>query len=329
LRILLVSQMYPGPDDPDLGSFVAQMVGALRDRGHEIELAVLDRRGGGKRRFLELRRRVREAGPRDVTWAHFLVPSGLIAASAGGPLVVTAHGRDVRNVGSIPGIALATARVVDRAATVIAVSHYLRRELEERVPAAHGKIEVVDSGVDLERFDGAEPAALLDAPAFVHVGSLTERKNVVRLADAFDRLGRGSLTFVGDGPLRPRLEGRDRVRIVGRVPHEDVPRWLAAADVVCGPALIEPFGQSILEAMACERTVVATRIGGPPEFVPTDAGVLVDPLDDDALVRALETAAGMPSPNPAARTAAAEHDLRRQAERVEEILLRAARGRPA
>jgi glycosyltransferase involved in cell wall biosynthesis len=329
LRILLVSQMYPGPDDPDLGSFVAQMVGALRERGHEIELAVIDHRGGGKRRFLELRRRVREAGPRDVTWAHFLVPSGLIAANAGGPLVVTAHGRDVRNVGSIPGLALATARVVDRASTVIAVSHYLRRELEDRVPAARGKVEVVDSGVDLERFDGAEPAALLDAPAFVHVGSLTDRKNVVRLAEAFARLGRGSLTFVGDGPLRPRLEGRDRVRVVGRVPHEDVPRWLAAADVVCGPALIEPFGQSILEAMACERTVVATRIGGPPEFVPREAGVLVDPLDEDELVRALETAAGMPSPNPAARAAAAEHDLRRQAQRVEEILQRAARGRRA
>ena len=95
---------------------------------------------------------------------------------------------------------------------------------------------------------------------------------------------------------------------------------------MCGPALIEPFGQSILEAMACGRTVVATRIGGPPEFVPPDAGVLVDPLDADALVRALETATSLPSPNEAARAAAAEHDVRRQAERVEEILLRAVRG---
>ena len=329
MRILLVSQMYPGPSDPDLGSFVAQMERALRERGHEIELAVLDRRGGGKRRFLELRRRVREAGPHDVTWAHFLFPAGFIAAGAGGPLVVTAHGRDVRNIGGIPGVARATARVVERASTVIAVSHYLRRELEERLPAARGKTEVVDSGVDLDRFAPAEPAERLDSPAFVHVGSLTERKNVVRLADAFARLGRGSLTFVGDGPLRGRLEGREGVRVVGRVSHEEVPRWLAAADVVCGPALIEPFGQSILEAMACERTVVATRIGGPPEFVTPDAGVLVDPLDEGELARALETAASLPSPNPAGRAAAAGHDLRRQAERMEEILLRAARDRPA
>ena len=86
---------------------------------------------------------------------------------------------------------------------MIAVSDYLRRELEEKLPAARGKVEVVDSGVDLERFSpDVQPAATLESPAFVHVGSLTERKNVVRLADAFAQLGRGSLTFVGDGPLR-------------------------------------------------------------------------------------------------------------------------------
>ena len=329
MRILLVSQMYPGPDDPDLGSFVAQMESALRDRGHEIELAVLDRRAGGKLRFLELRRRVRAAAQPDVVWAHFLVPSGLIASKVDAPLVVTAHGRDVRNIGAFPGVAHLTREVVRRASTVIAVSEYLRRELEERLPEARGKTEVVDSGVDLERFHAVEPAAQLESPAFVHVGSLTERKNVVRLADAFALLGRGSLTFVGDGPLRARLEGRDRVRVIGRVAHDEVPRWLSAADVVCGPALVEPFGQSLLEAMACERSVVATRIGGPPEFVTDEAGVLVDPLDTQEIARALGAASALPSPNPAARSAAAEHDVRRQAERVEEILQRAVRDRRA
>ncbi len=329
MRILLVSQMYPGPDDPDLGAFVAQGERALRERGHEVELAVLDRRAGGKARFLELRRRVRQAARPDVVWAHFLVPAGLFASEVDAPLVVTAHGRDVRNIGEVPGVALLTRRVVRRAATVVAVSEYLRRELEERVPEARGKTEVVDSGVDLERFQAVPAAAELASPAFVHVGSLTERKNVVRLADAFAELGRGSLTFVGDGPLRAQLEGRPGVRVVGRVAHDDVPAWLSAADVVCGPALIEPFGQALLEGMACGRSVVATRVGGPPEFVPDDAGVLVDPLDTAGLARALETAAALPSPNEAARRAAAGHDVRRQAERVEEILQRAVRDRPA
>src|SRR4051794_33401355 len=233
--------MYPGPNDPDLGTFVAQMERALRERGHEIELAVLDQRGGGKLRFVELARRVRAAGPADVVWAHFLVPTGLIASKVRAPLVVTAHGRDVRNVGELRGVAHLTRAVVRRASTVIAVSDYLRRELEERVPEARGKMEVVDSGVELERFRAVEPADEVASPAFVHVGSLTERKNVVRLADAFAALGRGSLTYVGDGPLRGQLERRAGVRVVGRVAHDEVPGWLSAADVVCGPALIEPF----------------------------------------------------------------------------------------
>jgi len=329
VKILVVSQMYPGPEDPDLGSFVEQQVRVLRERGHEVDLAVLDRRAGGKRRFLELRRRVRAAARADVVWAHFLVPAGLFAAEVDAPLVVTAHGRDVRNVGAVPGIARLTRRVVRRASTVIAVSDYLRRELEERLPEARGKTEVVNSGVDLDMFTAVEPAAELEHPAFVHVGSLTERKNVVRLADAFGHLGRGSLTFVGDGPLRPRLEGRAGVSVTGRVAHGDVPRWLSAADVLCGPALIEPFGQALLEAMACGRSVVATRVGGPPEFVPPEAGVLVDPLDEEELLRALETAASLPSPNAAARAAAAAHDVRLQVTRVEEILQRAVRDRRA
>jgi hypothetical protein len=151
LRILLVSQMYPGPADPDLGAFVALGAEALRERGHEVDLAVLDRRAGGKRRFLELRKAVQAAPRPDVVWAHFLVPAGLLATEVDAPLVVTAHGRDVRNIGSVPGIAALTRRVVRRASTVIAVSDYLRRELEEKLPEARGKTEVVDSGVDLTR----------------------------------------------------------------------------------------------------------------------------------------------------------------------------------
>jgi glycosyltransferase involved in cell wall biosynthesis len=323
--------MYPGPDDPDLGTFVAQGADALRALGHEVDLAVLDRRAGGKLRFLELRRNVRRSAQTspDVVWAHFLVPAGLFASELDAPLVVTAHGRDVRNIGAMPGIAVLTRRVVRRAASVVCVSHYLERELCDRLPDARGKTEVVDSGVDLERFDDVPPAAELESPAFVHVGSLTARKNVIRLADAFSMLDGGSLTFVGDGPLRSSLEGRAGIKLVGRVAHEMVPGWLAAADVVCGPALLEPFGQALLEAMACRRSVVATRFGGPPEFVTDESGVLVDPLDVSALARALETAASLPRPNGAARTAAAQHDVKLQARRMEAILERAVRGRPA
>ena len=328
MRILLVSQMYPGPDDPDLGVFVAQLADALERRGHEVDRAVLDRRSGGTRRYLELARAARRAPRPDVVYAHFLVPSGLIAAlSQRAPLVLTAHGRDVRNVGAIPGVAVATRFTVRRASAVIAVSDYLRRELEAKVPEARGKTVVVDSGVDLERFP-VLPAPD-DSPAFLCVGSLTERKNVVRLADAFGRLSEGTLTYVGDGPLRAHLGGRERVRLVGRVPHAEIPEHLARASVLCQPSLLEPLGQSLLEGMATGRPVVATRIGGPPEFVPPEAGALVDPLDLDSITDGLRRAASLPVPNPAARTAAEAHDVKVQASRVESILERAARDRRA
>ncbi len=330
MRILLVSQMYPGPDDPDLGVFVKRMEQALVDRGHELERAVLDRRAGGKRRYLELARRVAVTARRfrpEVVYAHFLVPAGLAAAlSSRAPLVVTAHGRDVRNVGVLPAVGSATAFVVRRAAAVIAVSDYLRRELELKVPAARGRVEVVSSGVDLERFR-VEPAP--EGPtAYLCLGGLTKRKNVLRLAEAFERVGEGTLTFVGDGPLRTSLEGRRSVEVAGPVRHEEVPGRIAAAHVVCQPSLIEPFGQALLEAMASGRSVVATRIGGPPEFVTPEAGVLVDPADVASIAEGMRQAAKLPCPNPAARRAAELHDVNEQARRVEEILERAARGRP-
>src|SRR5262245_45515726 len=317
--------MYPGPDDPDLGAFVQGMEAALAARGHEVERAVVEGRAGGRRRHLGLARRTRAAARRfrpDVLYAHFLVPTGLVAALAAPrtPLVVTAHGQDVANVGRIRGVRAATRLTVRRAAAVVAVSGWLRDRLEEGVREARGKTEVVSMGVDLRRFPVMPRPSGGPRPAFLSVGSLTERKNVVRLADAFTRLGEGSLTFVGDGPLRPQLDGRERVRVVGRVPHHEIPAWMVAADVVCQPSLIEPLGPSLLEAMACGRSVVATRIGGPPEFVPPEAGVLVDPIDLDAIEHGLRHAAELPRPNDAGVAAAAEHDVRRQAARVEEVL---------
>jgi glycosyltransferase involved in cell wall biosynthesis len=321
--------MYPGPVDPDLGTFVRQMELALRARGHELDLAVLDHRGGGKLRYLELAKRVRAAAKPDVVYAHFLVPSGLIASRVDAPLVVTAHGRDVRNVGAIPGVAALTRRVVNRASAVVAVSDYLRRELEAKVPDARGKTHVIDMGVDTERFVPRVADDRLPSPAFLCIGALTARKNVVRLADAFARLGEGSLTFVGDGPLRTQLEGRERVEVIGRVPYDEIPDWIARADVLCQPSLLEPLGQSLLEGMASGRSVVATRIGGPPEFVTPESGVLVDPTDLEGLERGLRAAAQLPRPNEAARAVAVEHDVNRQAEKIEALLETAVRGRPA
>jgi glycosyltransferase involved in cell wall biosynthesis len=332
--------MYPGPSDPDLGIFVANLEHELVARGHELERAVVTSRGGGKRAHLALFRDARKVARRfrpDVAYAHFLVPAGLAAALAtDAPLVVTAHGQDVANIGAIRGVRAATRRVVRRASTVIAVSGWLRDRLCAAVPEAATKTDVVDCGVELDRFAPRDAEAARgelgwsgQGTAFLCLGALSERKNVLRLARAFEKRREGTLTFVGDGPLREALEGRPGIRLVGRVEHDAVPTWIAASDVVCQPSVQEPFGLATLEAMACARSVVATSVGGPPEFVTPEAGVLADPLDEDALASALSAAAELPKPNLAGRRAAEGHDVRLQAARVEEILLRAVADRRA
>ncbi len=334
MRILLVSQFFPGPSAPDFGIFVKQIADELEREGHELEPVVIDRRGGTRLKYASLTVRAAAAARRirpDVVYAHFLFPAGAAAALAarlsGARLVVTAHGSDVRNIGSIRGVGAATRGVIGRADAVVAVSDYLRRELESKIPEASGKTVVIDCGVDLDLFRNREPGPLraelgweAEGPHYLCVGTLDERKNVVRLADAFARLGKGTLTFVGDGSHRERLAGRERVRLVGRISHERVSDWIAACDVLCQPSLVEPFGQTVLEALASERPVVATKIGGPPALVTPEAGVLIDPGSVDSIRMGMEAALALPRPNAAARKLAEAHDVRLQVRRIADLL---------
>src|SRR5262245_13641699 len=213
--------MYPGPSAPDLGVFVKQVADQLEKAGNDVARVVIDHRGGSPAKYGGLAARALAEARRfrpDVVYAHFLFPAGgaaaLAARRSGARLVLTAHGRDVRNIGAIPGVATATAAAIRRADAVIAVSDFLRRELEAKLPDAVGKVHVIDSGVDLARCHHRDPGPLRkelgwegEGPFYLCAGTLDERKNVVRLADAFAALDEGSLVFAGDGSLRARLEG--------------------------------------------------------------------------------------------------------------------------
>ncbi len=223
--------MYPGPDDPDLGIFVANLERELAARGHELERAVVDRRAGGKLRHfglaLDARRAARRFRP-DVVYAHFLAPAGLIAALASrAPLVVTAHGQDVENARERPAVRAATRYVVRRSAAVIAVSEWLRERLVQSIPERPERprsstAASISSGSRLAIAEAAraEVGWRGDGTAFLCLGALSERKNVLRLAAPSKQRGEGTLTFVGDGPLRPALEGRPGIELAGRVGHD-------------------------------------------------------------------------------------------------------------
>ena len=327
--------MYPGPSAPDLGVFVKQLADELERAGNDVSRVVIDHRGGSPAKYGGLAARALAEARRfhpDVVYAHFLFPAGAAAAFAarrvGARLVLTAHGRDVRNVGAIPGVATATAAAIRRADAVIAVSDFLRGELEAKIPDAQGKVHVIDSGVDLARFRHRDPEPLRAKlgweqpghalPLRRNAGRAEERRSARRMHSPVSTVGASSSRATGRCVTRWRES--DGVKLVGRVPHERVPDLIAASDIVCQPSLIEPFGQAVLEALACERPVVATRIGGPAELLTPETGILVDPGSVDSIAAGLRAATDLPRPNPAARAIAEEHDVVKQAARVARLL---------
>jgi glycosyltransferase involved in cell wall biosynthesis len=324
MRILLLSNMYPTAERPDYGVFVKRLADALRERGHEVDEAVLGPGARGvlatPRAYLGLLRRTRVLARRrrpQVIYAHYLIPTGLVALGGGAPFVITAHGRDVANVGTIPLVGPLTRRVISRARAVICVSAYLA----ERLPVQPRRLEVIDCGVDTELFAPA-PREPGDGPRYLTVGSLIERKNVGRLIEAFGRLGEGSLTIVGSGPLERELRAAapPGVTFLGRVSPERIPELYREHDVYCQTSLVEPQGQALLEALATARPVVATRVGGPPEYVTEGAGVLVDPLDVADIAAGMRAAAALPVPCDAARAVAEDHSIAVSAARIERVL---------
>ena len=330
MRILLLSNMYPSRERPDYGVFVQRLAEALRARGHELDEAVLESGARGRLRtplaYLRLlgraRRLVRRHRP-DVVYAHYLVPTGLVAMAAGAPFVITAHGQDVANVGTVPLVGGLTRRVVSRAAAVICVSEYLAL----RLPGHPRRIEVIDCGVDTATY-ASSPRAEGEGPRYLVAGSLTERKNLGRLMEAFGRLGSGTLTVAGAGPLEAELRAAapERVTFLGRVEPGRMPELYRECDVYCQPSLVEPQGQALLEALASGRPVVATRVGGPPEYVTDACGVLVDPLDVAAIAEGMRAAAELPVPCPAAAEVAQRHSIARSAELVEQLLVEVTSG---
>ena len=161
---------------------------------------------------------------------------------------------------------------------------------------------VIPFGVDVDRFapDSAAGAALRaelrwaddHVPVVGFLGRFIEAKGLPLLLDALQDLDRRGIAwralFVGGGPLESRLrafaaERAGRISIVTGVPHDDVPRYLSAMDVLCAPSQStadwrEQFGRMIVEAFACGVPVVGSDSGEIPSVI-GDAGIVVGERD--------------------------------------------------
>ncbi|HUH05905.1 MAG TPA: glycosyltransferase, partial [Kofleriaceae bacterium] len=119
-----------------------------------------------------------------------------------------------------------------------------------------------------------------------------------------------------------------RVVVAGGRPLDEIPRWMAACDVLALPSWNEGTPNAVLEALACGRRVVATRVGGVPDVVDApELGELVEARDPPALAAALGRAASqLYDPAEVARRGA-RGDWDQSAARLYEVLVGAAHAR--
>ncbi|MBN9087386.1 MAG: glycosyltransferase family 4 protein [Reyranella sp.] len=129
-----------------------------------------------------------------------------------------------------------------------------------------------------------------DPPVLLSVGMMRTRDKLASyrvLAEAFARLGGRAwqAVLVGDGPARAEVERLmapfgARVRFTGAVPHVELPKIYAAADLYLWPAINEAYGMAFLEAQAAGLPVVAGRTGGVPAVVADGVTGLLTPVGD-------------------------------------------------
>jgi glycosyltransferase involved in cell wall biosynthesis len=195
-----------------------------------------------------------------------------------------------------------------RADGMIAYGDTSREVLDAR--GWSGRTRTIPPGVDVERFrpdagardrirrelGWADPD---DAPVVGFLGLFVPEKGLSRLTAALEAVKTPwRALFIGSGPLEAQIRAwsrrfGDRVRVQAAVPHDAVPAYLNAMDVLCAPSQTtnkwrEQFGRMLVEAFASGVPVVASDSGEIPHVV-GDAGVVVPEADHAEWVRAIET----------------------------------------
>lgn len=257
--------------------------------------------------------RLRKRFAFDLIDAHFAYPDGMAAVLLGRllrrPVVITLRGSIVR-LSRYPLHRPQLSFALRAATKIVAVSQSLKDVALSLGGIVPEKIRVVPNGVDVGRFRPGDRAAARrrlglppDRTVLLSVGGLNEGKGHHRIVGLLPGLLKRhpDLLYVIVGSERPidstrpllnRLIAehglRDHVLIAGECSHDEVPVWLAAADVFCLATRSEGWANVLLESVACGRPVVATRVGGNAEVIPDEAlGLLVAPDSDAALERGI------------------------------------------
>ncbi|MCC2979341.1 glycosyltransferase [Sphingomonas sp. IC4-52] len=245
---------------------------------------------------------MRLAFPFDVIDASFFFPDGPAAVALGRrfgvPVSIKARGADIHFWGRQPATA-GQVREAGRAADgLLAVSTSMQSDMAA-IGLAAERIRVHHTGVDLARFAPVERATVkgrlgIPGPLVVSVGALIDRKGHEIVVEAVARLPGVSLLIAGEGPSRSSIEAAvarngvaDRVRLMGAVPHGDLPGLIAAADVMALASSSEGLANAWVEALACGTPIVITPAGGAAEVVTGDAAGRIVPREAAAFADAI------------------------------------------
>lgn len=254
-------------------------------------------------------RRLMRSGGFDLVHAHYATGYGLLATLAGArPRLVSVWGSDVDEFpDQSPLHAWLLRRILMQADALAATSQALVRRVQQLVPRAP-PLYVTPFGVDVTAFAPADQAGsdepLHQPPLLIGTSKgLATTYGIDILLRAFAQLpartpdGRAlHLRLLGSGPqatayqrLSATLGVQHRVEFAGRIHHAEMPAALQQLDIFVAPSRQESFGVSVLEASACAKPVVASRVGGLPEVVQHGVtGLLVPPNDVPALAAALK-----------------------------------------
>jgi teichuronic acid biosynthesis glycosyltransferase TuaC len=233
------------------------------------------------------------------SWLPDGVSACLLGERLGLPVLCIADGTDVNEwPEKYPGWRYAQRILNQKASALIYVSEALRV-----TGAAHGLCPrseaIIHNAVDVQAFKPRSEGQEDGNFSILAVGRMTRVKGHSVLLEAFvefaHRLGKPArLTLVGDGPLRPALEKQAAelgitsvIRFAGAVAPEKMAAYYQATNLLCLPSFSEGLPCVVLEAMACGKPVVASKVGGVAELVDAQSGVLVPPGDSNALCEAL------------------------------------------
>jgi glycosyltransferase involved in cell wall biosynthesis len=251
--------------------------------------------------------------PADLVHLHMPNPTAVLALLASGhrgKIIVTHHSDVVRQRALNKVFQPLLDRLLRRASAIIATSpNYL--DTSPTLSPYRDRCHVIPYGIPLEPFAFRDEARVRAIRAehgerlILSIGRLVYYKGFEYLIRAMSRIN-GKLLIIGDGPLRRRLEQLaraagvlDRVGFLGEMQNEETIPFYQAADLFAlgSIARSEAFGIVQLEAMACGKPVVNTRLDSGVPFVSLDGvtGLTVPPQDSDALAAAINRLLDDPS----------------------------------